>query len=91
MTGDNSEVNYNEVEVMRQTASTSASTIRYRAGLRGVQSWDSCYRAHDVFGLTDATLVTQRFHLPRALFVCEQLGVNPVGVVADNSLTRPYQ
>ena len=40
-----------------------------------------------MFSLDEATLVTQRFHLPRALFACNQLGVNAVGVAADR---QPY-
>ena len=36
-----------------------------------------------MFSLTEATLVTQRFHLPRAIYTCKQLGVQAVGVIAD--------
>jgi vancomycin permeability regulator SanA len=49
----------------------------------GFNSWDSCYRAREVFGLQSATLVTQKFHLPRALFGCNHLNVKAVGVIAD--------
>jgi SanA protein len=52
-----------------------------RAGLR---TYDTCYRAREVFGLRSAILVTQHFHLPRALFTCRGLGVEAVGVAADN-------
>lgn len=49
----------------------------------GLRTYDSCARAHDVFGITEALLVTQQFHLPRALFLCEAVGVQVVGVIAD--------
>jgi SanA protein len=88
MTGDNSTVNYNEVEVMRQTAiQLEVSDDDIVLDYAGFNSWDSCYRAREVFGLTDATLITQRFHLPRVLYVCNTLKVNAVGVAADR---QPY-
>ena len=84
MTGDNSEVTHNEVEAMRQTAlQMDIPDDDIVLDYAGFSSWDSCYRAREVFGLTDAILVTQRFHLPRALYVCNPLKVNSVGVVAD--------
>jgi vancomycin permeability regulator SanA len=84
MTGDNSEVTHNEVEVMRQTAlQMDIPDDDIVLDYAGFSSWDSCYRAREVFGLSDATLVTQRFHLPRALYVCNHLKVESVGVAAD--------
>ena len=88
MTGDNGEVSYNEVEVMRQTA--MQLDVPYEdivLDYAGFNSWDSCYRAREVFGLSDAILVTQRFHLPRALYVCNYLKVVSIGVAADR---QPY-
>ena len=49
----------------------------------GFSTYDSCYRAKAVFGITRATLVTQRFHLPRALFIANSLGLDAIGVAAD--------
>lgn len=88
MTGDNSTVNHNEVEAMRQTAlELGVPTEDIVLDYAGFSTWDSCYRAHEVFSLSEATLVTQRFHLPRAIYTCNQLGVNAVGVEADR---QPY-
>lgn len=50
----------------------------------GQRTYDTCYRAKAVFGLDSALLVTQRFHLPRALFVCNALGLKAEGVEAAN-------
>jgi vancomycin permeability regulator SanA len=84
MTGDNSEVDHNEVEAMRRTAiQLGVNDNDIVLDYAGFNSWDSCYRAREVFGVTEATLVTQRFHLPRALYACNALKVNSVGVVAD--------
>jgi vancomycin permeability regulator SanA len=51
---------------------------------RGFSTRDSCARARTAFGLRSATLVTQAYHLPRALFVCRQYGVDGVGVGAPD-------
>lgn len=88
MTGDNSTVDHNEVEAMRKTAvglgvDDSDIVLDYA----GFSTWDSCYRAREVFNLSEATLVTQQFHLPRAIYTCNQLGVKSVGVIADR---QPY-
>ena len=48
--------------------------------MRALVPYDSCYRARVIFGITHAVLVTQRFHLPRALYTCLQLGVDAVGL-----------
>lgn len=88
MTGDNGKVNYNEVEVMRQTAiSLGVPDQDIVLDYAGFNTWDSCYRAREVFSLKQATLVTQRFHLPRALHTCNYLNVKSVGVAADR---QPY-
>ena len=89
MTGDNSQVDYHEVGAMRRTALDlgvpAADIVLDYAGFR---TYDSCYRARAVFGLQAATLVTNRFHLPRALYTCQALGLDVVGVDADR---RAYQ
>ena len=50
----------------------------------GRRTYDSCYRARAIFGVTQAILVTQAFHLPRAIYLCNMLGVDGVGVKANN-------
>lgn len=49
----------------------------------GLRTYDSCYRAANIFQIEQAVLVTQAFHLPRALLLCDNMGVNVVGVKAD--------
>lgn len=46
----------------------------------GFDTHDSCVRAHDVFGVRDAIIITQDYHLPRAVFSCNAAGVDAVGV-----------
>ena len=91
LTGDNSEISYNEPEAMRQYAlrlgvPDDAIVLDYA----GFRTYDSCYRARDIFQVSGATLVTQDFHLDRALLVCNALGVDSVGVAADMVSSERY-
>jgi SanA protein len=84
MTGDNHVASYNEPEAMRRYAlklgvPDDAIVLDYA----GFRTYDSCYRARDIFKVDSAILVTQRFHLDRALLTCRRLGVEAVGVAAD--------
>jgi len=86
MSGDNRVVEYNEPEAMRQYAVSlgipdDAIVLDYA----GRRTYDTCYRAKAIFGVDSALLVTQKFHLPRALFLCNALGVESVGVEANNN------
>ena len=84
MTGDNSEIYYNEPEAMRQYAlSLGVPDEAIVLDYAGFRTYDSCYRARDIFQVRSAILVTQDFHLDRALLVCNQLGIESVGVAAD--------
>mgnify|MGYP001078646855 FL=1 len=49
----------------------------------GDRTFDTCYRAQAVYNIHSAILVTQKFHLPRALYTCDNLGIEAVGVAAD--------
>ncbi|MGE5073386.1 MAG: vancomycin high temperature exclusion protein [Anaerolineae bacterium] len=85
MSGDNRTLEHNEPEAMRQYAirlgvPSSAIVLDYA----GRRTYDTCYRAKAIFGLGSALLVTQSFHLPRALFLCNALGLQAAGVQANN-------
>jgi vancomycin permeability regulator SanA len=84
MSGDNRSEFYDEPTAMQDYAVAlgvpQEDIILDYAGLR---TYDTCYRAKAIFGLRQATLVTQGFHLPRALYTCNALGIDAVGVAAD--------
>jgi SanA protein len=85
MSGDNSTPFYNEPEAMRQYAlSLGVPVDDIVLDYAGSRTYDTCYRANAIFGVDNALLVTQSFHLPRALFLCNSLGVDAAGVEADN-------
>jgi SanA protein len=84
MSGDNRYPTHNEPEAMRQYALAQgvpdADIVLDYAGRR---TYDTCYRAGYIFGVQDAVLVTQHFHLDRSLYICDKLGIDAVGVAAD--------
>jgi SanA protein len=89
MSGDNRFVEYNEPAVMREVAlSLGVPEEAIVLDYAGRRTYDTCYRAKAIFGVTGAILVTQAFHLPRALYICNHLGVNAVGVEADLRIYR---
>lgn len=89
MSGDNRFVDYNEPQAMRQYAwSLGVPDEDIVLDFAGRSTYETCYRAKAIFGVDEAILVTQRFHLPRALYTCHVLGLKAVGVVAD---WHPYR
>ena len=89
MTGDNRVIEYNEPEHMRQYAVLlgvpNEDVVLDYAGRR---TYDSCYRAKHIFEVDQAILVTQAYHLDRALLIANHLGIDAVGVGADQRAYR---
>ena len=55
----------------------------------GNDTYSSCARARDVFGATSLIVVSQTYHLPRAIATCEMLGIDAVGV-GDDTVTHDW-
>ena len=84
VSGDHRKQNYNEVGAMRaylleQGVPATAIVVDHA----GFDTYSSMYRARHVFGAARLTVVTQRFHLARALFLAAANGLDAKGVVAD--------
>jgi len=80
---------YNEPSAMRSLAlkiGVPAEDILVDSG--GNRTLHTCLRARQIFGVDQALLISQRFHLPRALVICDASGVSAVGVAAD---LHPYR
>ena len=85
MSGDNRFEYYNEPESMRQYAlSLGVPDAAIAVDYAGRRTYDTCYRAKAIFGAREALLVTQKFHLPRAIFLCNALGLKSYGIEANN-------
>jgi SanA protein len=89
MSGDNSHNDYNEPAAMRAYAmQLGVSGDDIVLDYAGRRTYDTCYRAREIFRVNEVILVTQNFHLPRALYTCNALGVHAVGVSADMRVYR---
>jgi len=90
MSGDNRYADYDEPgQMMAYAISRGVPAENIQPDYAGRRTYDTCYRAKAVFQLNSAVLVTQDFHLPRALFTCRNLGVEAVGVSADLRAYHP--
>jgi SanA protein len=84
LSGDNRFLNYNEPGAMHQYAvSLGIPDQDLVLDYAGRRTYDTCYRARAIFGVEKAIIVTQSYHLSRALYLCNHLGVNTTGIAAD--------
>ena len=89
VSGDNRFEDYDEPGAMMEYAiQQGVAPDDIQPDYAGRRPYDTCYRAREIFQLDSAILVTQEFHLPRAIFTCRRLGIEAVGVAAD---LRPYR
>ena len=82
MSGDHGRADYDEVNVMRSFAIEHG--VRADAGF---STYDSVYRAKNIFGAESIITVSQKYHLYRALYIAKKLGAESLGVAAD---LNPY-
>jgi vancomycin permeability regulator SanA len=89
MSGDNPTHKYDEPTVMKDTAVKlgvpEGDIVMDFAGRR---TYDTCYRAKEIFDVKKAILVTQEFHQARALYLCSNMGIDSVGITANR---REYE
>ncbi|PZG05967.1 hypothetical protein C1I95_32350 [Micromonospora craterilacus] len=86
VSGDNMRHEYNEPEAMqRWLVDRGVPADKVVLDYAGFDTYDSCARAKRIFGVDRATLVTQSFHLARAVTVCRHLGVDAIGVGDDTA------
>jgi SanA protein len=88
LSGDHGTTTYDEVNAMlKYCVARGVPDQDVFTDHAGFDTYDTMYRARDVFEVKDALVVTQQFHLPRAVYVARTLGLDATGVVAD---LRPY-
>ncbi|TDC37338.1 hypothetical protein E1211_10635 [Micromonospora sp. 15K316] len=90
VSGDNMDADYDEPGAMRRwlvdRGVPARKVVLDRAGF---DTYDSCARAKRIFGVERATVVTQSFHLPRAVALCRRLGIDANGV-GDETARRQH-
>ncbi|MHB9861887.1 SanA/YdcF family protein [Streptomyces sp. YIM S03343] len=84
VTGDNSRKDYDEPDAMRvYLRKHGVPDDRIVSDYAGFDTWDSCVRAKKIFGVNRAVLISQGFHIRRAVALCEAAGVTSYGVGVD--------
>ncbi|MDI5961466.1 ElyC/SanA/YdcF family protein [Streptomyces sp. SL54] len=84
VTGDNSRTDYDEPDAMSGwLVGHGVPRSRVVPDYAGFDTWDSCARARRIFGVTHAVLVSQGFHIRRALALCAAAGITAYGVGVD--------
>ena len=84
MTGDHGTVTYDEVNNMRLYAlERGVPEDDIFMDHAGFSTYDSMYRARDIFQIKTAIIVTQKFHLPRALYIARVMDLEVSGTAAD--------
>lgn len=89
MTGDGGASDHDEPAVMRKVAiqlgvpNEAIITDKF-----GFDTYDSCYRARNIRNISSAIVVTQAYHLPRAVYTCQKNGIDTIGVNAQARFGR---
>ncbi|GHH93759.1 membrane protein [Streptomyces capillispiralis] len=84
VTGDNSREDYDEPDAMRAYLTRhGVPGARIVSDYAGFDTWDSCVRAKKIFGVDRAVLISQGFHIRRAVALCRAAGVSSYGVGVD--------
>lgn len=86
VSGDNRRANYNEPDAMRDyLIENGIPAAKVIADYAGFDTYATCVRARRIFGVDQAIVVTQSYHLPRAVATCRSIGLDGWGV-GDSSV-----
>ena len=91
LSGDHGEPFYDEVTAMRLYVVSHAEDIPHEhifMDYAGFSTWDSMYRARDIFEVDGLIIVTQGFHISRAVCMARSLGIDAVGYAVDEERFR---
>lgn len=89
MSGDGARKGYDETATMKRVAvEAGVPESDIVCDTLGLSTYESILRARDEYGVKYIAIVTQEYHLYRALYIADRLGVSAVGVSAD---LRPYR
>lgn len=87
MSGDHGRANYDEVNTMKDYAiEQGVPSGHIFMDHAGFSTYDSAYRARDIFKVKDLIIVTQKYHLYRALYDAQALGMKAEGIICDKAV-----
>jgi SanA protein len=84
MSGDNPSADYDEPTAMKKFAmNLGVPENDIVLDFAGRRTYDTCYRAKEIFDVKSAILVTQEFHQARSIYLCSNMGIDSIGIVAN--------
>ena len=84
MSGDNSNQSYDEPTAMKRYAmKLGVPEQDIVLDFAGRRTYDTCYRAKEIFEVKKAILVSQEFHLNRSIYLCQNMDIDSIGIVAN--------
>lgn len=84
MSGDNPNAEYDEPSTMKKIAiELGVPESDIVLDFAGRRTYDTCHRAKEIFEIQKAILVTQEFHQARSLYLCNNLGIESIGITAN--------
>jgi SanA protein len=84
VSGDHGTWKYDEPDTMRKALVRDGVTPRdVFEDHAGFDTWATMVRARGIFGVNDAVVITQGFHMPRALYLADAAGIDATGLTAD--------
>ena len=88
ISGDHGQEDYDEVNAVKDyLLDSDIPSEDIFIDHAGFDTYDSMYRAQYIFGVNSVIISTQNFHLPRAIYIARELGIDAYGLPADK---RPY-
>lgn len=89
ISGDNSNRNYNEPELMKEDLKNmGVDTTKLFLDFAGFRTFDSMVRLKEIFGQDSVTIISQKFHNERALYIADKIGMNAVAFNAKDVVKR---
>lgn len=91
VSGDNGEKSYDEISAMNEyLVNAGIPQNKIFGDYAGFDTYSTMSRASKVFGIKDAVIVTQKFHLNRSVYLAQQKGINAVGYSSSSKGQRKY-
>ena len=92
LSGDNGRDEYDELKVMKNYCfNHGVDTTKIFIDYAGFDTYSTMYRAKHIFNIKKATLISQEYHLNRAIYIGQKLGIKSVGYSANNGEYRGYK
>jgi len=83
LSGDHGREEYNEVGAMKDYVVNNIDDSNVFMDHAGFSTYDTMYRAKEIFKVKSAIIITNEYHLPRALYIAIKLGIEAYGVKSD--------